>query len=390
MIPAAGTSRLRALPLQRDLFEIPDGVTFLNCANLAPQLRSVTAAGLASVRAKVSPWEITPPDWFTDGEILRSLAGQVIGADAESMALVPSVSYGLAVAAANVRVERGQTIVLLHEEFPSNVYIWREVARRQGAVVLTLQRNGKETWTEALLGAIDSRTAVVAIPNCHWTDGGLIDLEKVSEKTHAVGAALVIDASQSMGACPMDIEKIQPDFLVAVGYKWLLGPYSLGYLYVSPRWRSTGTPIEYTWLARKGSEDFTRLVDYRDEYRTGGRRFDAGEFSNFVLVPMAIASLRQILAWKVEHIQSSVSALTGLIARNAENLGYVTCPEEERVGHIIGIKLPKGIPEGLGKNLAERRVYVSIRGDIIRVSPHLYNDEADVEKLFHALHELTV
>jgi selenocysteine lyase/cysteine desulfurase len=233
-----------SLPLQRHLFEIPDEVVYLNCANLSPQLRSVTAAGLDSVAAKISPWKIKPPDWFSGAEALRGLAAKVVGANAESIALVPSVSYGIAIAAANVPVGRGQSIVLLHEEYPSNYYAWKELARRQDADIRIVRRAGDGTWTQAVIEAIDDRTAVVSVPNCHWTDGSLIDLERVSEKVRSVGASLVIDASQSLGAYPLDIGKVQPDFLVSVGYKWLLGPYALGYLYAAPKWQESGKPIE--------------------------------------------------------------------------------------------------------------------------------------------------
>ena len=384
-----GTSKhtRRAIPLQLDLFEIPDGLTFLNCANMSPQLRSVTAAGLESVKSKVSPWKITPSDWFSGAETLRGLAAKVLGADAESMALVPSASYGIAVAAANVEVGRGQSIVLLSEQFPSNVYAWREVARQRGARLRTVQREPDGTWTQAVLKAIDDDTAVVATPNCHWTDGSLIDLGAVGEKARAVGASLVVDASQSLGAYPLDVEKVQPDFLVSVGYKWLLGPYSLGYLYVAPRRREGGRPLENSWFSREGSEDFAGLVNYRDEYRAGARRFDMGEAPNFVLAPMAIAALRQILHWGVGNIQQTLSVLTDMIAREAARMGCASLPPEGRVGHMMGIRLPKGISEGLVRRLSDARIYVSIRGDAIRVAPHLYNDESDIERLFAVLRE---
>ena len=376
----------KLIPSQRDLFEIPNGVTYLNCATLSPQLRSVTAAGLDSVRAKASPWGITPPDWFSGTETLRGLAARVLEADAESMALVPSVSYGIAIAAANVRVERGQSIVLLHEQFPSNVYAWRDLARRREATVRTVQREAGQSWTQALLETIDAKTAVVAVPQCHWTDGSLVNLAVVGEKARSVGAAFVVDASQSVGAYPLDLSTVQPDFLVTVGYKWLLGPYSVGYLYVSPHWRANGTPIEHSWLARKGSDDFASLVLYQDEFRSGARRFDYGECSNFVLVPMAIAALRQVLTWGVMNIQHSLSVLTAMIAREAAALGCVV--PSERVGHMIGVRFSGGLPDQLGRKLADERIYVSIRGNAIRIAPHLYNGEADVERLFRALRTL--
>jgi selenocysteine lyase/cysteine desulfurase len=373
------------IPTHRELFEIPDGVTYLNCANMSPQLRSITAVGINAVQAKATPWTLSAPQWFTGAEELRSLASRVIGADGDGVALVPAVSYGIAIAAANLPLQSGQKIVVLDQEFPSNVYAWRELAKEKNGRVVTVLRKAGENWTQALLRVIDQSTAIVAVPQCHWTDGSKVDLEVVGESTRGVGAALVIDASQSLGACPLDLGRVQPDFLVAVGYKWLLGPYGLGYLYVSSKWRQSGMPIEQSWLTRAGSEDFTRLIDYTDEYRSGARRFDMGEFPQFVLAPMAIAALEQVLAWGVTHIYEGISRLTEKIAELAAADGYIVLPPDQRCGHMIGIRHPSGIPEGLATLLREAGVFVSIRGDSVRVAPHLYNDLSDVNRLFEIL-----
>ncbi len=370
---------------QSDLFELPADVTYLNCANMSPQMRSVTAAGFASVAAKITPWTI---DWFSDSETLRELAGKIVNSDADSIAIIPAASYGIAVAAANVKVEKGQNIVLLHEEFPSNYYIWEKLARAKDAQIRLVKRAENEAWTPAILNSIDEKTAVVSVPNCHWTDGSLIELEQVAEKGRSVGAALIIDASQSLGAYPFDVQKIKPDFLVSVGYKWLLCPYSIGFLYADEKWCAAGKPIEESWLTRAESENFATLVAYRSEYRTGARRFDVGEFPNFVLVPMAIAALRQILEWKVENIRQTLAVLTELIAEKADELGCRMLPANARINHLIGIKLPNGIPSGFAEQMLRNKIYVSLRGEAIRVAPYLYNDEADVEKFFDVLRKL--
>ena len=367
------------------LFEIPEDVTYLNCANMAPQLKSVTEAGHGAVRAKESPWMLTAPEWFSGAEALRALAARLLDVETDGIALVPAVSYGIAVAAANLHVSPSQTIVLLEQEFPSNVYTWRELARKTGCRISMVRHSGNTSWTEALEYAIDEKTAIVTAPQCHWTDGSKVDLERIGKRVREVGAALVIDASQSLGACPLDLSRVQPDFLVAVGYKWLFGPYGLGYLYVAPKWRERGIPIEQSWLTRAGSEDFARLVDYRDAYRPGARRFDMGEFPQFVLTPMAIAALRQIVAWGVSNIQESISALTERIAECARGEGYAVLPPEQRCGHMVGIRHPEGVPIELPTLLREAKVFVSIRGDSMRIAPHLYNDGNDIERLFEVL-----
>ncbi len=377
------------LTLQRELFDLPDDVAFLNCANMSPQLRAVTEAGIEAVKQKARPWGISGTEWLAVVEPLRTAVARLMGADADGIALIPAVSYGIAVAAANLPLQKGQNVVVLHEQFPSNVYAWRELAHARGAEMRTARKKPNDAWTDAVLDTIDHKTAIVAVPNCHWTDGAIVDVVRVGERARAVGAALVVDASQTLGVLPLDIAAVQPDFLVSVGYKWQLGPYSLGYLYASPRWRAIGKPLEASWMTRAGAENFAALVDYVDDYREGARRFDMGEFSQFVLAPMAQAGISQILEWTVERVQSTLSRLTHLIAEEARQLGCIVLPSDRRVGHMLGVRFPGGIPAALPRRLEEARVFVSVRGDSIRVAPYLYNGEEDVARFLSVLRSMS-
>ncbi len=152
---------------QRELFEMPDDVSYLNCAYMSPQLRSVRAVGERAVRRKSRPWEITPGDFFEDSETARALFAQLVGGEADGVAIIPSVSYGMAIAAANVAVGTGQSIVILEDQFPSNVYSWRELAKHAEARLVTVPRPTDHDWTSAVLERVDQSTAVLALPNCH-------------------------------------------------------------------------------------------------------------------------------------------------------------------------------------------------------------------------------
>jgi selenocysteine lyase/cysteine desulfurase len=379
-------SNLHLCPIQMptnyfDLFDLPGDVIYFNCASLSPQLRSVTQAGRIALERKIHPWNIKSEDWFNDPERLRSLAASVINADTEGMALIPSVSYGISIAAANIPVRKNQHIIVIDQEYPSNYYSWVELARAKEAKIITVKKEG-QTWTTAILNAIDDSTALVAVPNCHWTNGALIDLGEVSKKARAVNAALVVDASQSMGVHPIDIAVIQPDFLVSVGYKWLLGPYGLGYLYAAPKWRRDGKPIEYSWLTKNESENFANLVNYRDDFRSGARRFDMGEFPGFIHVPMAIAALTQILEWGVPNIQAYLKSISQKIVQKATELDLSFPGTTERSAHMIGIDLPGGVPEKLKENYEKARIYVGFRGKSIRIAPYLYTKDEDIDTLF--------
>lgn len=379
-----------SLPSQRHLFDIPRDVAWLNCAYMSPLMNAAVAAGESGIRRKARPWSITPPDFFGEPEETRALFGRIVGCAGDDVSIVPSASYGIAVAAANVPVAAGQEIVVLEDQFPSNVYVWRRKAEEAGARLRTVARaeaagpNGVLDWTSALLDAIGEATAAVAVPNCLWTDGSLVDLETVGKAARRHGAALVLDLTQSAGVMPFDVEAVQPDFAVAATYKWLLGPYSLGFLYAAPR-RQAGRPIEENWITRAGSEDFARLVDYQDAYEPGARRYDMGERSNFHLMPIAAAALRQILDWGVGRIAATLAARSRDIVARATGLGFTTPPEEFRAPHFLGLRHAGGIPSTLLPALRERGVHVSVRGDSIRVTPHVYNDDEDVERLFEGL-----
>ena len=369
---------------QRDLFEIPEDIVYLNCAYMSPQLRPAREAGEKAVSRKSRPWEITPDLFFEDAEEIRALFARLVGGDTEGVAIVPSVSYGISVAAANVPVREGEKLIILEDQFPSNVYAWRELADRSGARLVTLPRPEDLDWGRALIEEIDADTAVVAVPNCHWTDGSLVDLASVGESAHEAGAALVVDAIQSLGAYPFDVSQVRPDFLIATSYKWLLGPYGVGFMYVEEEYRE-GKPIEHNWINRRGSQDFSGLVDYQDAFQPGARRYDVGERSNFALLPMAAEALRQLLDWGVENVSETIGTLTDLIEEKAGELGIVTIPKERRARHMIGLMLGPDAPDDLARRLTTHNVFVSVRGESVRVSPHLYNTEEDVDRLFEVL-----
>lgn len=380
------------LPPQPELFDIPKEVAYLNCAYLSPIMRTVAEAGVEGVASKARPWRIAPDDFFSDSENLRASFAALIAASADDVAIVPSTSYGIAVAARNLPLEPGQHVLVLDEQFPSNIYAWRRKAQEAGAELRTIargdaMRGGWPDWSAALIDAIGPDTAIVATANCHWTDGSLIDVAAVGRACRAHGAALVLDLTQSAGALPFDVGEAQPDFVACAAYKWLLGPYAIGFLYAAPH-RQDGVPLEENWITRTGSENFRTLVDYQDEYVPGARRYDMGERSSFHLVPMAKAALDQLLEWGPANIAETLGATNAALAQRAAGLGFSTSPSELRAPHFLGLRAADGIPEDLAPRLAERNIFVSVRGQSIRVTPHLWNRPSDIERLLAALAEL--
>ncbi|MBX7481515.1 aminotransferase class V-fold PLP-dependent enzyme [Qipengyuania sp. 6D47A] len=364
----------------RDRFAIPEGVHYLNCAYMAPLAHSVSAAMVDGARLKEQPWKFRPTDFFTVAEEFRGRAARLAGVETECIAIVPSVSYGLAVAARNLPVTKGQQIVTLADQFPSNVYAWHELAKANGGEVVAVRRPSQDCWTGAVLDAIGPDTAIVALPNNHWADGRVVDLVAAGARCRKVGAALVLDLTQSLGAMSIDFAAVQPDFAVAACYKWLMGPYGVGMMYVAPKHHS-GRPIEHNWINRAGSEDFARLVDYREDFQPGARRFDMGEKSNPPLLMGASAAFDFLAEFGVEAIERALGKATQAIAEEAAELGLSSAGIGVRAPHFLSLEFPEEIPDGLTERLAQNQVYVSQRGKSLRVTPHLYNTDSDYAAL---------
>ena len=363
----------------RDLFELDNDITYLNCSGMSPLLKSAKQAGLTGLEKRANPWSMTNEDWFDKAEKLRILASRIFQTSESNIALVPSASYGLATAAKNLQVKRGKSIIVVEDQFPSNYYIWENLARKFDLKIIKAEKKPDKILTDSILESINSETGIVAVPNCHWIDGMLIDLEKISKAAKAVDAFLILDLSQSLGVLPINIDKIDPDFAVAVGYKWMLGSYGLGYMYAAPRWHIKGEPLEYNWSTRKGSEDFSSLINYNPEFREGARKFDMGESAQFNTMPLAIAALEQILKWGVEEIQFSIKILTDIISSDKNsNVNYNLT---QRAGHIISVPLGERNVETIKQKIKKNKIIVSFRGSFIRISPHLYNDTSDINKL---------
>ena len=376
------------LPDQRHRFDLPREVAFLDCAYLAPLMDTVVAAGEAGLRAKTRPWQIGADDFFDDCEALRAAWAALLGVGADQVALTTCASYGLSLAAAALPVGPGRRVLLAAEQFPSNVYPWTEQARRSGGEARFVPRPEDRDWTRAVLEHLDHRVAVVALPQVSWAYGAVFDLERIGRRAREVGAALVVDLTQSLGALPIDLERVRPDFAAGAAYKWLLGPYSLGWLYAAPH-RLDAEPLEHNWVQRENARDFARLGEYTDARQVGARRYDAGDRSNFALVPAGLAAARQLVEWGPANIAETLRPLTAQLAADAAEFGFTAVPESLAAPHYLMLSPPADAgPDAADRVravLAERGVFVSVRGNCLRLSPHLYNDAVDRERFREAI-----
>lgn len=376
---------------RRSDFQLPKSATYLNCAYMSPLPKAVEAAGLTGVRRKRNPALVPAEDFFTESEFLRAEFAKLVNTPEQNrVVILPSVSYGMANVTNNVRIGSGQHVIVASEQFPSNYYPWHELCKRTGASIKAVQspeslvRRG-EQWNNRILEAIDKNTRVVALGNVHWADGTRFNLEEIRKRTRDVGALLIIDGTQSVGALPFDIQKIQPDALICGGYKWLMGPYSMCIGYYG-EYFDNGSPIEHNWINRRNSEDFRSLVIYENDFQQGALRYEVGEHSNFALLPMMIAALKLINKWKPEEIQEYCRKITQRPLAKLRKAGFWIEDEDSRGYHLFGIRLPSNLDlDALIPVIRKNNITVSYRGNAIRVSPNVYNTEADLNKLVSIL-----
>lgn len=379
------------LPSQRALFDMPRDVCFLNAASWSPLPLATQEAGRAAVARKGTPWKIDAAFANQQHERARAGAAKLIGADPSDVALISSVAYGVATAAKVLTVPRGSRVLVLQNDHSSPVLEWQTRAEAQGFTVETIPEPEDGDWTAAVLAAIERRgappVALASISSVHWSDGGLIDVEGVAAALRAHGAAFLIDATHAVGVMEMDVTKLDPDFVVFPTYKWLLGPYGRAFLYVAKR-HQHGVPLEQTSFARRSvkAEQDVYFADTR--YVPDARRFDMGERDHFISMEMASIGMEMIAAWGTAAVRKRLAMLTERIAEGVRGLNVMVPAMRMRAPHVLSLGFEGGVSKGLVDALAAERIYVAPRLGRMRVSPHVYNDEADVDRFVQALRRL--
>jgi len=379
------------LPSQRHLFDIPREICYLNAASWSPLPIATQEAGRAAVARKGQPWTLDPAFAGQQYERARTAAARLINAAPGDVALISSVGYGVATAGKLLRVPKGSRVLLLENDHTSPVLEWISRAPAEAFSVEVVPQPADTDWTAALLAAIERPGAppvgLASISSVHWSDGGAVDLATVQSALRKQSAAFLVDATHGAGVMRVDVQALDPDFLVFPTYKWVLGPYGRAFLYVAKR-RQDGVPLEQTSYGRRaiGSEHTAYMRDTR--YVADARRFDMGERDHFISLEMASIGMEMMAAWGQEAIQRRLQMLTDRLAEGLRHAGVEIAERRLRAPHILSLKFPRGIPEGLIERLAVERVYVAPRLGRIRISPHVYNDEADVDRFIDAFRKL--
>jgi len=381
------------LPSQRHLFDMPREVCYLNAAAWGPLPLATQEAGRAAVARKGQPWTLDPAFAGQQYERTRAAAAKLINASPGDIALISSVGYGVATAGKVLRVPKGSRVLLIENDHTSPFLEWVVRAPAEGFAVEVVSQPEDTDWTSALLAAIERPGAppvgLASISSVHWSDSGAVDLSKVATALRRQGAAFLVDATHAVGVMNIDVQALDPDFLIFPTYKWVLGPYGRAFLYVAKR-RQEGVPLEQTQYGRRGvgSEQSEYMRDTR--YVADARRFDMGERDHFISMEMASIGMELMAQWGHRAIEERLQMLTDRLADGLRNTGVYVPERQLRAPHILSVKFPRGIPDGLIERLAAERVYVAPRLGRIRISPHVYNDEADVDRFLDAFRKLAV
>jgi selenocysteine lyase/cysteine desulfurase len=376
------------LPSQRASFDIPRDICYLNAASYSPLPIRTLEAGRAAVGRKGRPWTVEASFLNTQYERARTAAARLVQAHPSDIALIPSISYGVATAAKLFAPGRGTRVLVLENDHSSPVLEWRARAEAQGFTVETIKQPDDADWTSAVLESIERSGAppvsLASISSVHWSDGGLIDVDKVGAALKQRDAAFLIDATQSAGVLALDVKRLDPDFVIFPTYKWLVGPYGRAFLYVAKR-HQNGIPLEQTAGARRNvrAENAVYFTDL--DYVSDARRFDMGERDFFISLEMASIGMEMMADWSAPAISQRLAMLTERIVAGVRDIGIRVPATHLRAPHIVSLAFEGGMPAGLVERLASEGVYVAPRLGRMRVSPHVYNDEADADRFVEVL-----
>ncbi len=372
---------------QKHLFSLDPDVHYLNCATKAPLLKSSEQAAIQALVRERNPQNLSADDFFRDVAVVKSLFGKLVGCGWDEAAFIPAVSYGFSSIVPNIVPKTSGHAITVKDEFPSGVFALQRWCREHDQQLLTIDPDfthddpGRD-WNERLIGAINDHTTMVLISAVHWMNGTRYNLREIGACCHEVGAKLLVDGTQTIGALPFNVKEYNVDVLVCAAYKCMFGPYSTGFMYVSEDFYH-GKPMEESWMNRLHATDFSGLTRYEENYQPKAARYNMGESSHFILIPMLNAALEQLMIWGPDNIQEYCK---GLISPLLDYLGEEK--KESVAAHLYGVKLPDDvIHHQLMDNLRKHKVSISVRGEFLRVSTNVFNEEADIAALIQSIDE---
>jgi selenocysteine lyase/cysteine desulfurase len=376
---------LKLLESYRDEFPVTNNYVYLDHAGVAPVSLRVKRAVEEFVSDATGLGAFNYSSWTKKVDGIRKRSSALIGAKPEEVAFVKNTSHGISIVAQGLDWKEGDNLIVYEKEFPSNIYPWLNLKKR-GIEVRFVQSRDERILIEDIEGLIDSRTRLVAISSVQFSSGFRIDLKSLGKLCRRKGVLFFVDAIQSLGVVPMDVEEFQIDFLAADGHKWLLSPEGTGIFYCRIEITERINPTLIGWKSVLNEFDYDN-IDFR--LKTSTLKFEEGSLS-FIGIFALGAAVDLLLEVGINRIENRILELGYLIIKEAEKRNFrVRTPmkREERAGIISIVK--NFDPIGVKDKLRDDGILVNVRGGAIRVSPHFYNTEQDVLRLFDSLDKLT-
>lgn len=371
----------------RDEFPIVSERTYLISASLGPLSRRSRALA----EEHLALWQRLGPEelWFEHAfprlQEAREGFARLIGAAADEIAIVPSVSSGLSSIASCLDFKRRPKIVATAMDFPTNHYVWRAQTRRGAKLDVAPTPDGVRVETEEVVDRIDDSTSIVNINRVLFESSWIMDLPPIIAAAHDAGSLVLVDDFHGSGVVPIDVHALGIDFLLSGALKWLCGGQGIAFLYVRRELIKEMEPAVVGWFGTKDPFDFQR-EDLR--LRDDARRFETGTYA-LPQVWTAVGGLEIILEVGVETIRARNQELTRGIIERADELGLdlLSPRDHERRGGLVRVRVPGGREnaERVLHRLFEMDVVLDQRHDALRISPHFFNNEEDLERCFQAL-----
>lgn len=367
----------------RDLFPVTQRYAYLNHAAVAALPRPVAEAMTGYVLARSQLGSEAVVDFEDRLEGIRQLAARFVGAQRDEIVFTGSVSHGLNIVAAGLDWQPGDNLICAETEFPANIYPWTNL-RRHGVEVRFVPACDNCILVEDVAARMDSRTRLVAISFVEFGSGYRNDLAALAKLCHERGALLSVDGIQGLGALQLNVAQTGVDFLATQAAKWMLGPIGAGFLYIHPEHLPRLNAVMTGWRGVVDRDDYYR---YDSPLRASGERFEPGSLNSVGLLGLE-AALSLLLSVGLKTVEARILALTDfLIAGLQQHACTITTPIDDprhRSG-IVCFRHPTVDSTVLSEKLRRTGVIVSARGDVVRVSPHFYNTETEVERLLESL-----
>jgi cysteine desulfurase / selenocysteine lyase len=361
-----------------------ENATYLNVAGNGPMPKVSLRAAQAAIEWKKFPQLVPDEAYFDVPNRIRASIAELIGAKADEIALTTGASTGMAAVAYGLSWKPGDEVITAKGEFPLQYTTWRPMEQREGLTLKVVAPSERFITAEDLIAALSPKTRLVSVSLTRFDDGSMVDAAKLAAACHAQGTLLLLDASQCCGAIPMKVDELGADFIVCAGYKWLLSPYGTGFFWVRSEHAAKMRPGPFYWTAAEGASHFGSLVFSQPKMAAGARRWDAAETASYFNLSAMAVSLEFVLRMKPETVAAHNRALMELMFErlpkdrcvaasplDAARRGPYACFSARTVEKTAEIY----------KKLQAENVFVSLREGNLRVSPHVFNTERDIDRL---------